>query len=70
VQVWVDAERCQGHGRCAGLCPEVFDLDDEGYARVGLRVIPPELQRDVEAAVNNCPEGAISVDVATQGVTS
>ena len=30
MKVAVDEERCAGHGVCMGLCPEVFDLGDEG----------------------------------------
>ena len=31
MRVTVDADRCEGHARCWGICPEVFDLDDEGH---------------------------------------
>ena len=27
-------EGCLGCGACAGVCPDVFELDDEGLAKV------------------------------------
>jgi ferredoxin len=62
VKVAIDADLCQGHARCWDICPEVFDLDDEGYAYVDVADVPPELEAKVRQAVNNCPERAISAD--------
>ena len=61
MQVAVDADRCEGHARCWGICPEVFDLDDEGHAVVIADVVPPDLEAKVENAVSNCPERAIAL---------
>ncbi len=58
----VDPDRCQGHARCWEICPEVFDLDDEGHASVIVDVVPLELEDKARQAVVNCPERAISVD--------
>ena len=30
MKVIIDAETCNGHGRCYSLSPDVFDSDDEG----------------------------------------
>ena len=38
MKVEVDADQCKGHGVCWGLCPEVFDLTDDGYAVVLVRL--------------------------------
>lgn len=62
MKVAVDPDLCQGHARCWEICPEVFDLDDEGHAFVASPEVPPELDAKVRQAVNNCPERAISVD--------
>ena len=32
MKVWVDEDRCRGHGMCLTLCPEVFNMHDDGYA--------------------------------------
>jgi ferredoxin len=62
VKVAVDADLCQGHARCWDICPEVFELDDEGYAYVATGDIAPELEARVRQAASNCPERAISID--------
>jgi ferredoxin len=57
----VDPERCQGHARCWGICPEVFALDDEGHGYVPVELVPPELERKATEAADNCPERAITL---------
>jgi ferredoxin len=61
MKVTVDADLCQGHARCWDLCPEVFDLDDQGYAYVPLTEVPPEHEERARQAARNCPERAITV---------
>lgn len=59
----VDSGRCQGHTRCNAICPEVFLLDDLGYARVaGGGAVPDEYTEHVVLAARSCPERAISVE--------
>ncbi|MER5221041.1 ferredoxin [Streptomyces flaveus] len=60
--VTVDSTRCQGHARCFAFAPDVFDIDDEGYAFVPedkSRIA--EVAEDVQHAVVNCPERAILI---------
>ncbi len=53
---------CQGHARCQQCCPEVFSTDERlGKVVLLLSDVPPELQEEAELAVNNCPEGALSI---------
>jgi len=61
MRVKVDRARCQGHARCAALCPEVFTLDDLGFSTVGEEEVPARLESSAQRAADNCPEGAISV---------
>ncbi len=61
MRVTVDAETCQGHARCWQICPQVFDLDDEGHSFVPDPEVPPELEAKVHEAVDNCPERAITL---------
>jgi len=63
MRITVDRSRCQGHARCASLAPELFDLDEEGYAFV-LPGREEVADGDEQAllAVDNCPEEAIRVD--------
>jgi len=62
VKLHIDTERCQGHGRCYDLAPDLFAEDDEGYGTV-LRdgIVPPGREHDARLAVANCPERAIEL---------
>ena len=63
MQVAIDSSRCQGHGRCYDLAPEIFGADDEGYATVvGDGTVAPELEDKAKMAAANCPEGAVLID--------
>ncbi len=62
MKVSVDPDKCQGHARCEALCPQVFELDDLGYAvAVNLRV-PKGFEAGAERAAANCPESAIEIE--------
>ena len=62
MKVRIDAERCQGHGRCYDLAPDLFGEDDEGYGTVlGDGAVPPAREHDARLAVANCPERAIDL---------
>ncbi|TCP53637.1 ferredoxin [Tamaricihabitans halophyticus] len=64
MKVFVDSGRCQGHGLCNMSAPETFDLDDDGYARVPASEVPDDggLRTRVRAAVDGCPERALSIE--------
>jgi ferredoxin len=61
MKVCVDKDRCQGHGRCGILAPDVFEVDDLGKASVLLEEVPDELAAAVREAALSCPESAITV---------
>ena len=62
MRVHVDSERCQGHNRCYALAPELFDVDDYGYAHeLHDGVVPGGLEDKASLAAANCPEHAISI---------
>lgn len=45
MRITVDSEKCQGHNRCYSLAPELFDVDDYGYAtEIGDGQVAPELE--------------------------
>jgi ferredoxin len=63
LTVRVDPARCQGHNRCTALAPQLFELDEFGYARArGDGTVPKELQNKAWLAQDNCPELAIDVN--------
>ena len=55
MKIRVDSEKCQGHARCYGLAPEIFDVDDYGQASVILDEIPPELAGEGPARRGQLP---------------
>ena len=61
MKVHVNSQVCAGFGVCLGLCPEVFELHDDGYAVVVVSDVPPEHEDAVRQAVNQCPARAISL---------
>ncbi len=60
MRVAVDRVRCEGNAICAGLAPDVFELDDEGFAVVKTDPIPAGSAEVVEQAVADCPRAALS----------
>jgi ferredoxin len=61
VKVRVDADRCQGHGRCAALAPEVYRLDELGFAVGGTTEVEPGCEEQARLGAQSCPERAIQV---------
>ena len=61
MKVRVDPGICAGFSVCLGLCPEVFELHDDGYAVVRVGEVPPQFEDAVRTAVGQCPSGAISL---------
>ena len=62
MRVHVDPERCQGHNRCYVIAPDLFEVDDLGFAtEVGDGTVPAALEEQARLAVANCPEYAIEL---------
>jgi ferredoxin len=62
MRVHVDADKCQGHNRCYSIAPELFDVDDLGYAtELGDGTVPKGSEERARLAAINCPELAITV---------
>jgi ferredoxin len=63
MRVRVDASLCQGHNRCYALAPDLFQLDDVGFASaVGDGIVPPDREDAAVLAGDNCPEMAVLID--------
>ena len=62
MRIAYSRDACQGHNRCYLLAPELFDVDDEGYAILLVEGdVPAELEDKARLAADNCPEYAISL---------
>jgi ferredoxin len=60
VKVIVDRDACEANAVCAGLVPEVFEVDDEDVLHIKLDVVPDGLADPVRHAVRSCPKAALS----------
>jgi ferredoxin len=60
MKVKVDEDRCRGHGMCLTLCPDVFQMTDDGYAVADPSEVPGGLEAAAKDAIDSCPEQAIS----------
>lgn len=60
MKIHVDPGLCQGHNRCTAVAPDLFDIDDEGFASaIGDGTVPAGAQERAELAADNCPEQAV-----------
>ena len=58
----VDKSTCIGCGTCVALCPEVFELNEEGKAEAKQKKLDIEkLKNKTEEAIEACPVKAISL---------
>lgn len=62
VKIIVDSHLCQGHARCVTICPDVFDIDDQGKGIVIRDAVSADLIEDMDEAVMACPESAIRAE--------
>lgn len=62
AELHIDWTRCDGHGACAELLPELLDRDEWGYpvAR-GTLVLTGALRDHAEHAVEVCPVLALRI---------
>jgi NADH:ubiquinone oxidoreductase subunit F (NADH-binding)/ferredoxin len=58
-QLMVDWVRCEGHGLCAHLVPELIHLDSSGFPVIMPIAVPPWLEKDAQQAVEMCPALAL-----------
>ena len=59
MKVVVNRDACIGCGACEALCPEVFQIDDEGLSKVICDEYTTEVEAKVTEAKEGCPTSAI-----------
>ena len=61
ARIAIDRIRCDGHGHCAELLPELIRLDDWGYPIVVHEPVPSQLSAHARRAVASCPVLALTL---------
>lgn len=61
MTAYVD-ENCIGCGACVSICPEVFQMNDEGLAEAYVDPVPSEHEESAQEAADGCPVDAIHID--------
>lgn len=63
AELFVDAAKCTGHGRCYSTAPRLLSDDDEGFVTLRGSSMPIEDEQlaDAEQAVGACPERALTL---------
>ncbi|HEX5740273.1 MAG TPA: NADH-ubiquinone oxidoreductase-F iron-sulfur binding region domain-containing protein, partial [Pilimelia sp.] len=61
LRLSVDWSRCDGHGLCAYVAPELIRLDGNGFPALPELGVPPWLEGDAKQAVKVCPELALKL---------
>jgi ferredoxin len=67
LTVTVDRAKCCGYTLCATVSPEVYTIDDQGFAVVAPGV-PTNLEAQARKGAEACPENAIIVRGGAVGV--
>ncbi len=62
MTVWVEIDLCDGCGPCADICPDVFELNEEGIAAVKVNEVAADVQEACREAAESCPTEAISIE--------
>ncbi|MFD7205491.1 ferredoxin [Streptomyces sp. NPDC059893] len=61
MKITIDTKLCSGHARCAATAPQLFALDDSGYALPLDEEVTPEQEQAARDGARACPERAITV---------
>lgn len=58
----VDKSGCISCGLCVSICPEVFQMGDDGMAEAFLDSVPPEHEDSALEAQDSCPTAVITIE--------
>ena len=61
MKVHIDLGKCTGNARCYSIDPDLFEIDDSGYAVNAEIDLPPDAFDKGRDAVAACPERAITL---------
>lgn len=60
MKLAIDQAKCEGHGRCYDIAPNLFEPDDFGHGQLVTGVSQTDADPDeARRAVHACPEHAV-----------
>ena len=62
MKATVDKDTCIACGLCPSICPECFEIEDDGKAGFIVDEAPSGSEDEVKEAAESCQVSAISVD--------
>lgn len=62
MEAHVDKDTCIGCGLCPSICPEVFEMQDDGKAGEIKASVPESSADTAKEAADSCPVSAIEVE--------
>ncbi len=65
-KIFVDWTLCRGHGLCADILPEVFELGADGFPTVAQAQVPRYAEAKALRAVRRCPALALRIEEDTR----
>lgn len=63
MKLIVNLDACEANGLCAGVAPEVFELDDDDHLTVHHGQVGPARRAQLEEAARLCPRAAIRLEL-------
>lgn len=67
IKISIDLNLCQGYGNCVSADPDIFDLNDSGFAFLRVEEMPDDSLSALRDAAAVCPVEAIRVEPDTDG---
>ena len=62
MKAYVDHDTGIGCGVCPSVCPEVFEMKDDGLSHVIVDEVPSDVEDKAKDAEESCPVDAITVE--------
>lgn len=61
MKAYVSQDACAGCELCHDICPEVFQMNEDGVAHTTTDDVPEDWEEVCRAAAGECPEDAIRI---------
>ncbi|ASR03193.1 MULTISPECIES: ferredoxin [Gordonia] len=61
MRIHIALDECEGHGMCAMHEPDLYDIDDDGFAAKADFVVPQGMEPAARNGATRCPMSAIKI---------